>query len=126
MIDNLNILIWEREFDIKVDYDIFEDEEVLPEQLETLNVFMEHPEWIEKAKVYVEDYCKKAVMNDESNDKKDNIFSYVKPDYLFVKYETKKHRIALMCNYKYDAEHGIAIVFDNQGNITVGMQDIIL
>ena len=58
--------------------------------------------------------------------KKDNIFSYVKPDYLFVKNETKYHKVALMCKYRYDEEHGLTVVFDSEGKVTVGDQDIIL
>lgn len=126
MIDNLELTIWNRVFNVSVDYDIFEDEEVLQDQLDTLDMFISHPEWIDKSKQYVEEYCNEALQNDKSNEMKDNIFSYVKPDYLFVKYETRKHRIAIMCNYKYDEEHGIAIVFDTEGNISVGEQEIIL
>jgi len=34
--------------------------------------------------------------------------------------------VAIMCKYKYDIEHGIAIVFFSDGKIEVGTQDIIL
>ena len=84
-----------------------------------------NPEWVDKAKKYVEEYCREDVEHDDENQKKDNIFSYVKPVDIFVKGEDKP-RIAIMCKYRYDPEHGLAVVFDSEGNITVGIQDIII
>ena len=31
-----------------------------------------------------------------------------------------------MCKYRYDEEHGLAVVFYSEGKVTVGDQDIIL
>ena len=56
----------------------------------------------------------------------ENIFKYVMPKSIFVPH-TKKHRIAaIMCNYKFDMEHGIAVVFENGKLKKVGTQDIVL
>ncbi len=84
-----------------------------------------HPEWIVAAKAQVVRFCKEEVLADNENNKKDNIFSYIKPDYLFVKREDHP-RVALMCKYRYDMEHGLAVVFDTDGSVKVGTQDIIL
>ena len=65
-------------------------------------------------------------MNDDENAKKDNIFSYIKPECLFVKRDKENPRIAMICKYRYDLEHGLAVVFSSDGEVTVGMQDIIL
>ena len=65
-------------------------------------------------------------MNDDENPIKDNIFSYIKPECLFVKRDKESSRIAMMCKYRYDLEHGLAVVFSSDGEVTVGMQDIIL
>ena len=64
-------------------------------------------------------------MADDENKKKDNILSYVKPEYIFVKREDNP-RILILCKYRYDLEHGLAIVFSPDGSIVVGPQDIIL
>ena len=37
-----------------------------------------------------------------------------------------KRAIAVMCNYKFDMEHGIAIVYENEEFKEVGPQDIAL
>ena len=123
MIKKSKIEIWERTLLLEVLYNHYTNEKVTSEQKKAYKWFRKHPEWIDKAKTYVEDYCKNAVNSDDSNQKKDNVFSYVKPKAILIKQDT---RIAIMCDYRYDEEHGLAIVFDHDGNITVGMQDIIL
>lgn len=125
MIELLKIIIWERGFSLPIEYDRYEGETVTKEQIKAAKRFISHPEWLEKSKTYVEEYCKVCVIEDEENIKMNNIFSYIKPEYVFVKRE-EKPRIALMCKYRYDLEHGLAIVFSPNGEITVGIQDMIL
>lgn len=121
---NTQITIWEREFDLNIEYDCYEGETVTQNQIDMLNKFLKNPNWLNDAKQKVESYCKDAVLQDDQNTKKDNIFSYIKPDYLFVKRSQQK--LAIMCKYRYEPEHGLAVVFDFNGNITVDIQDIIL
>ena len=125
MTKSIEIEIWEKSFILPIEYDCYEDEEITDEQLQILNQFISHPEWIEQSKFVVENYCKDQVIDDK-NAKKDNIFSYVKPEYLFIKRDKKKPQVALMCKYRYDLEHGLAIVFSSDGKATVGIQDMIL
>ena len=125
MINELNISIWERAFLLPVEYDCYDDEIVTDSQKSAVKMLTMHPEWIVSAKEQVKSFCREEVLKDDENNKKDNIFSYVKPEYLFVKHETKP-RIAIMCKYRYDMEHGLAVVFSADGRITVGPEDIIL
>lgn len=118
--------IWGREFSLPVDYDCYEGEEITETQIRALKQFITHTEWIEQSKSAVENYCKEQVMSDDENNKKDNIFSYIKPECLFVKRDKDNPRIALMCKYRYDLEHGLAVVFSSDGEVAVGLQDIIL
>ena len=126
MIESLEVSIWKREFTLPVEYDCYEGEEVTKAQIQAIKQFKSHSEWIEKSRSIVEDYCREQVMSDDGNEKKDNIFSYIKPECLFVKRDKEKPRIAIMCKYRYDLEHGLAVVFSSDGEVTVGMQDIIL
>ena len=126
LIKKIDIKIWGRDFSLKVEYDCFKGETVTNGQNKLLDDLLLNESWIEESKKDVEKFCKKALEKDETNNKKDNMFSYVKPDYIFVKRDDKKPRIAIMCKYKYDIEHGIAVVFSDKGEISVGIQDIIL
>ena len=74
----------------------------------------------------VKKYVCKTCTGQITDDKIENIFRYVMPKSVFIPH-TKGHRIAaIMCNYKFDMEHGIAVVFENGELIKVGSQDIIL
>ncbi len=126
MIEFLEITIWGRLFTLPVEYDCYEGEEITEAQIQALKQFRTHTEWIEQSKSAVENYCKEQVMSDDENNKKDNIFSYIKPECLFVKRDKENPRIALMCKYRYDLEHGLAVVFSSDGEVAVGLQDIIL
>lgn len=126
MIKTLKLLIWGRDFSIPIEYDCYEGETITPQQVKALNDFVAHSDWLNKAKDCVEKYCKDSVMEDTENAKKDNIFSYVKPEYLFVKRDEKHPKVVLICKYRYDLEHGLAIVFSFDGKISVGSQDMIL
>ena len=126
MIKTLNIEIWGRRFSLNVEYDCYVGEDITSEQIEAVERLNANTSWFNKAKNDVVKYCKTEVDGDDENQNKDNIFSYIKPEAFFVKRDTLKSRIALMCKYRYDTEHGLAIVFDRNGNITVGPQDIIL
>lgn len=125
MINELNISIWERTFLLPVEYDCYDDEVVTDAQKSAVKTLTMHPEWIVSAKAHVERFCREEVIADSENNKKDNIFSYIKPDYLFVKRD-EHPRVAIMCKYRYDIEHGLAVVFATDGSVTVGLQDFIL
>ena len=124
--DKIKITIWGRDFELAKIYECHKDEEVTPEQLKAYDCFVSNPEWLENAKTLVEEYAKASVLADDTNKKKESIFSYVIPDYILIKRYDDNPRVALMCKYKYEPEHGLAIVFTNTGEIEIGIQDIIL
>ena len=126
MIKTLNVEIWGRRFSLNVEYDCYVGEEITSEQIEAVERLNANTSWFNKVKDDVVKYCKIEVDGDDKNQNKDNIFSYIKPEAVFVKRDTQKSRIALMCKYRYDPEHGLAIVFDRNGNVTIGPQDVIL
>ena len=124
LIDKLNITIWEREFELPVEYDCYSGEEVTKEQIEAISKISNDPKIIAEARPMLESYCKDAVMQDNQNQKKDNVFSYIKPEYWFVRRTKDGIRVSLLCKYRYEGEHGIAIVFAPDGKISIGPQDI--
>ena len=78
MIKSANMYIWGREFTVPVDYNCYPGETLLPEQTDAIKTFLENPEWLEQAKILVEQFCEEQLMEDCENTKKDNIFSYIK------------------------------------------------
>ena len=113
MISELNISIWKRAFLLPVEYDCYDDEVVTDAQKSAAKMLTMHPEWIVSAKAQIERFCREEVLADSENNKK------------CVKHDDHP-RVAMMCKYRYDPEHGLAVVFSADGSITVGPQDIIL
>ena len=105
MIKKVSIEIWERQFDLNVVYDCYSGESVTQEQFDALDKFISSPKWIANAKKDVEKHCKKQVMHDDANQKKDNIFSYIKPEAVFIKRDkTRFHYLQQLqvCDRKSD------------------------
>lgn len=120
----LTIEIWGRVFELGVTYDCYDGEEVLPEQKAALNQFLSQDKLIDTVKGDVEAYC--VSHSNGKIDKVDNIFKYVIPTTLYIPRETNKRSVALLCNFFFDPEHDMAIVFENEVLKEIGAQDIVL
>ena len=120
------ITIWSRDFDIEVKYDCYSGEEILQIQKDAIKAFLKSGNAVDAALNQVKQYCLKNNKEDIGKDSIENIFKYVMPKYLYVARNKDKHVVAIMCNYKFDLENGIAVVFENEKFSKIGMQDIVL
>ena len=125
--DKINLNIWGREVSINIIYDCFDDEKITIQQTETYNQFIQLKDKIlEQAYLKLEDYCK-TNYPDDLGEGFDNIFKYIKPKQLYIKRSTSGNKIAgLLCDFKFDMEHGLAVYIENGVVTKVGPQDIIL
>lgn len=119
----ISIQIWHRYFDLEVKYDCYEGEEILPIQKEAVANFSNNIEEIEASLEKVEEYCLENNREDIKEKSITNIFKYVMPEAIFVK---RNGTVSIMCRYRFDLEHGLAVVFDKNKFSEVGPQDIIL
>lgn len=124
MNENVKVIVWGREFDLSVKLQNFPDEDILDIQRETIEKIadIDYSNAKEKTEGYIEKYYS-AELGEEGIT---NIFKYVMPKYVLVAREEDSRTFALMCNFKFDMEHGLAIVFKNEVCEEVGLQDIIL
>lgn len=122
------MIIWDREFNIDIVYDVYSGEEILPYQKTALESFLgNYKSLIDSSLKDVKNYCL------ENNEKEigqkviDNIFKYVIPKAIFIK-RTKQEKqiVSLLCDYKFNPDDGLAIVFENNQMIEIGTQNIIL
>ncbi len=118
-------VIWGRRFELSIQYDCYGDEDILPAQEEAYALFRSEADRILFSDQDIKRYCLEK-NKEEIGKNIDNIFKYVMPVSIFVKREKEKHVVALLCDYKFDMEHGIAIVFENEKLNQIGIQDIIL
>lgn len=121
--DRKTLIIWGRQFNLDVVFDCYPGEEVTALQKETLSVFLNNPQILEEAKSDVERYC---ISKNNLKEIK-NIFQFVVPQTIYVK-RTKDNSkiIGILCTYRFDIEHGLAIVFKDNQLKKIGSQDIIL
>lgn len=118
--------IWGREFDIPVRFKDLDDEGIDKSQWDAYGRIVSNWSVLDDALPALKEYC---LVNDADafgSEPIDNVFRYVIPKYLYVSRNSVKRVVALICDYRFDPEHGIAIVFENEALATIGTQDVIL
>ena len=119
-------MLWGREFNLDIIYDCYSNEKILKSQETAVQDFSKAEGSIDSSLEEVKKYCLSINKEEIGSEVIENIFKYVAPKYLFVPRDEKKQIVAIMCNYKFDTESGIAIVFENGKFKTIGKQEIIL
>ena len=122
--NKIKITIWGREFDLDVIYQTFSNKGVIENQ-ETVLSKAPYSDF-EKAEDGVKEYIQKYYYDDLGNEQIDNIFKYVMPKSIFVLRNPEERIFAIICRFKFDPEHGIAVVFENEEFREAGPTDIIL
>lgn len=118
--------IWGRELDIKVVYDCYDNEEVIDNQIKAYEEFVKNSENIfEEVYKKLQIYCKENY-REQLEENIDNIFKYIMPKTLYIKRSEEDRIVAILCNLKFDIEHGLAVVIKNEQVVNIGNQDIIL
>lgn len=124
MIDNKQLTIWGRDFDLPVVYHSFPGEEVITNQIEAAERIDSVD--FEMGLNGVKKYILKRDADIIDDDQISNPFRFVKPKKIHIPYDENNRLIAILCDYKFDMEHGIAIVYENEKFKEVGPQDIAL
>lgn len=124
MKNKVNLIIWGREFELSIIYQNYPGEEVTMNQEKTVRS-IDILDFGVSLKPLVE-YIRENNFEDIGDTDITNIFKYVMPKCILIPREDEKRIIALMCNYRFDIEHGLTVVYENEKYKTVGPQDIIL
>lgn len=118
------IIAWGRKISLHVDFDVYENETILPEQIEALDAFVDNPNIFSLStaavKEYIEENDKSEVVNEES------IMGYIIPRIIYVKRTPGIRTVAIMCDTDVDIEHGIALLFENEEFISIISQEDII
>ena len=122
--NKMNVNIWDRDFELDIVYYNFPGEDITELQQETVEkiISVDFSDSLDNIVNYIIEYDS-AELNGE---KIDNIFRYVMPKSILIDRDDENRVFAVMCDYKFDIEHGLAVVFENEKFKEVGSQDIIL
>ena len=123
--NKINTEIWGREFELPVIIKQFKGKEITDTQKEAVDCLEQNLNIFDSAIDEVEKYIIDNGLKEKGINEIDNIFKYVIPKSISVP-KSKKRVLALMCNFKFDMEHGLSIIFENEKLKEVGSQDLIL
>ena len=121
-----NMTIWGREFELEIEFDCYPGETILPIQEEALTLFLNMKKEISDSEKVVKEYYIRHYSEELAEHSITNIFKYVMPKCIFIKRNPQKHIVALLCNDKFNIEHGMALVFEEKKLFQIGTEDIIL
>ena len=119
----IEVKIWGRDFCIDAALQMYPGMEATSKQIETLKSIcsIDFAHSLDDVKAYVTMKNGSDLVGMEIN----NIFKYVMPDHFYIP-KRPDGLIALMCNYRFDLEHGIAVVFIDGQFKKVCSQDEVL
>lgn len=117
--------LWNRDFELYISYSCYPGEEITDIQKSAAQEFCDDTSVavaaLDELKKYVEKTSDTGVKANEI----ENVFKFVMPKSIFVP-RTDSKIVAIICNYKFDMENGIAVVFENGQLKEIGPQEIIL
>lgn len=126
MIEAKSVDLWGRQLVLECQYEVYADEGVLPSQEETLKRLFDHWDVVEGSLDNLKEYCLSENGAEIGSDHIDNIFRYISPTTLYVLRDPEPRVVSLLCEYRFDPEHGIALRFENEQLAEIGSQDIAL
>lgn len=123
--NSVSVNLWNRDFNLPAIYSCYPGEEVTELQINALKMFCEDKDTVQNMLEDLKQYVAETSEEIAASSEIENIFKYVMPKRLFIP-RSKEMQVAIICNYKFDMENGIAIVFENGSLLKIGTQDIIL
>ena len=109
--DKAKMTIWDRFFSLNVIFECYGEQEPSVGQKIRLDAFTADNSAINNALPVLKQFCLEDEKMNGSNEIT-NVFKYVSPKSIYVKRNDNQDIVALLCDYKFDIEHGIAIVFE--------------
>lgn len=117
--------IWGRKFELPVMIKQYDGEEITEIQKESIEKFQYCEEVLNASKQSVEQYILENGLRDHNIYEVDNIFKYVMPKSFYVP-NAGKRVVVLFCDFKYDLENGIALIFEDEKLKEIGPEDLAL
>ena len=119
---------WGKEITLEVRFDLLDDERVTSRQAYALGAIFVSWGAVNASLDAVKSYCLENDGNMLASEcgtaRIDDIFDVVEPYSLFVVRDDSKRSVALMCHYRLDPEHGLALLFENERLTKIGPEDI--
>ncbi len=122
--NKIKLNIWGRDFELSVGYQNYPGEEITEIQRDTLAAIASVD--FSEARIGVEKYIIQHFSTELGDDDLSNIFRFVVPKSIMIMRSEDCRLFAVMCSFKLDIEHGIAIAYKNEAFAAAGPQDLVL
>lgn len=116
--------IWGRNFELDVIYKVFDNAGATEVQEDAISKFNEI-ENLDDSLNHVKQYVLENDGKDNGIVSIDNIFKYVMPKCIYVP-KVKNRVVAVLCDYKFDPEHRMAVVYENEEFSFVGEEGTVI
>lgn len=126
MTDKLVTEIWGREITLDVYYKTYQGKKKEIDQIDSYYYFINDSSELQKSKDKLIAYIEKNYKNELDGKNIENIFKYVIPKTLYISSNTDKRLVAILCDFRFDEEHGLAIIFEKEKFKRIASQDEIL
>ena len=116
---SMKLNVWSREFDLPIEFDLYEGEVVSDNQKQALSEFetknvcegkLVKNLLLEGTLDKLKEFCLDRNKEEIQGESIDNIFKYVVPQSLYVLRSETRRVVALMCAYKFDLEDRKSVV----------------
>lgn len=118
--------LWGKRFLLEVEYETYDGDEVLSEQVRAVERLLAAWDVVEASLDRLKEYCLSESPEEIASDHIDDIFRYVVPTTLYALRDEDARVVSLLCEYRFDPEHGIALRFEDEKLAEIGTQDIAL
>lgn len=124
--NEVTIPLWGRVFSMRVEFDHYDDD-VIPAKMESaLDTFLDHLQDVQNSQDKLKEYCIKQDADELvklfGKAEIEDVFDVVMPDCLFVLRPEGHRRIALMLDYRFDIDEGLALLFVDEKLKSIGTQ----
>lgn len=125
MTDTVKANLWGSEVELDVYFEQLDFEEPTDAQLDAFSRVDAIWPHADDAIPCIVEYLKKEAVEIGAHFEEDSWRSLVHPTTLFVA-ESDDRTVAILCEFDFDSEHGLAVVFEDEQFTAVGSQDIVL
>ena len=126
LLSNIQMNIWGRVFNLEVYFKKYYGKDVTEIQKHSYECFINSDVVIKQSLNALILFIEKNYRENLQEEKIENIFKYVIPKTIYIPNNCEKRTVVLLCNFKFDYEHGLAIVYEEEGLVKIVSQDEIL
>ncbi|MDC7278052.1 hypothetical protein NXH64_00915 [Butyrivibrio fibrisolvens] len=124
--NSIDIKIWNRDFEVEVEFDTYSDGTILDCQKDAIKELVRKKHIIDDSLPKVKEYCK-AIDGEKIDGEIDNIFKYVIPRTFYIQSPNDKisHVVGLICAYKFNPDYGLVLKYVDEQLQEIGTSNII-